>query len=817
MKHTDPPSVVEALSLLRVIPDAWIPGLTKLCAPEAGHSHQGEPCSTPGKRPLLMKFNRQALEQYEAAERGRFDLEAARMRVAGWLSKGYNIGLVPPEGVVVLDCDTEPTVEWVSSHVAGLAGVPRQLRTPAKAHFWLRYDPAELPLLAKGLRWDDCQLDLRVGGRSQAVVAPSKHESGVHYEWLDGCGLPQRIDDLPWLPLPLGHALDALMGPRVAARAAARGVADAGAGMGTGATAIPGHDRLLGYVNRLCRYASGEDAAKACESIRVKAEAYAEELYGGREGGRARLDGILREGGELDRLISTGWERFGGSAPLMEDRTDQGYLEFLEATYGAQWLYVIERRTWLQWDPADGYWQDTHEEVIGHAIGALHAILFEDALRETDPERRERLTAMSRQLRNNSKVESILRRGRKAYGVSETRLDASPQLIAFPGGTFHGEHYPPTTLDLDALTSHASRPEDRITRVVGAPYVPPGAESSDPVGEGAAVWGRFLTETLPDPELRDYVQRAMGLSLYGRTLQHVFFFLFGGGGTGKSTLLNALADSLGGYARKADFGTFAEGGRASGGNASPDVARLKGARLVVCSEIPARARLGARMKDLTGGDLVLARHLYGTPIEFVPQHTVWVAGNTEPQADYMDAGVWRRMRQLPVDQVHPSPDERLPGRLAQPDARAAILRWSLLGWIEYRSRHDAGEPGLGSCEAVEQATQSFRQRLNPIEDWFNEACETGPGFETPVATLYSAYCHWMDDQFGHSSRADAPRASKRQFGSLLRERGLEVRKGSRGLRLFIGVRLAPEGPATAMTAPPSRASGPHAGASLPPA
>ncbi len=782
-------------SLQRSIPEAFAPGLTKLCKPSSNHRHAGEVCKTPGKRPLMKRFTVEAIDRYRRAREGLFDVWAWADEVSGWLAEGLNVGLVPPLGVVALDCDTAGTCAWARAMIGAelLRSTPEQVRGTEKAHLWLRYDPDELPLRASQLRFllpdgSPGQLDLRVGGRSQAVVAPSRHPSeaagGEPYVWARP--LPASIDDLPMMPAALARALAAQLGlsivrpvlhPRIAAE-----VAQDAPDLATDPAEVElvprlsgplqppaGHDLLRGYVNRLCRYTAGTSTGLegVLAGIRERAGRYAESLYGTRD--PARLAGVLARGGELDKLITTGWARFGGAAPLAEDKTDQGSLDLLAATSGEDWRYLVQSGEWVAWDETRGVWARGYDEMLGRSIGRLADVLVDDALREQDVERRARLMGLGRLLRNNSRVESALRRAQKAYALDELELDARPWLVTFPGALVGEVWYPARVLDLETGALREPRREDLLSRAMGAPWIE-GAVSPD--------WESFLESSVPDEELRAYLARAAGLSLAGTTLEHVFFFLHGPGGTGKSTLLNALADAMGDLGVRCDVRTFAEDSRRSAAGASPDVARLKGARLAVCSEIPDRARLGARMKDLTGGDRVLARAMYGRPIEFAPSHTVWVAGNCEPQADWMDTGVWRRLRQIPLERVHGRADATLPLRLGAPLARAAVAQWIVRGWRAYQA---AG--GLGSCAQVDAATADYRARLDPLADWLAEGVRLGAG-EVPSGEAWGHYCAFMDARYGRAGRI-----SQRQFGLMLAERGVTTRKGAQGVRILRGLTL----------------------------
>lgn len=66
-------------------------------------------------------------------------------------------------------------------------------------------------------------------------------------------------------------------------------------------------------------------------------------------------------------------------------------------------------------------------------------------------------------------------------------------------------------------------------------------------------WEAFLERILPDPDVRAYVQRAVGYSLTGSTREQVFFVCYGAGCNGKSTFLDVILAVLGSdYAAQAD-------------------------------------------------------------------------------------------------------------------------------------------------------------------------------------------------------------------------------------------------------------------------
>ena len=62
---------------------------------------------------------------------------------------------------------------------------------------------------------------------------------------------------------------------------------------------------------------------------------------------------------------------------------------------------------------------------------------------------------------------------------------------------------------------------------------------------------RFLAQILPDPEVRDFVLRAVGYSLTGEVSEQIIFIEYGTGSNGKSTLKELLLKVLGDHAMPA--------------------------------------------------------------------------------------------------------------------------------------------------------------------------------------------------------------------------------------------------------------------------
>ncbi len=288
--------------------------------------------------------------------------------------------------------------------------------------------------------------------------------------------------------------------------------------------------------------------------------------------------------------------------------------------------------------------------------------------------------------------------------------------------------------------------------------------------------------------MTDFLARCIGCALTGDASPETLFLLQGDGGAGKTTLIEGAAAMLGDYAVKLPFESFclSRHGR-SPGAASPDLVKLRGARLAYASEGDQSARLDAGMvKTLTGGEPVTARALYAAPITFPQTWKLWLVSNYDPHADGDDTGLWRRLLKVRFEVV---PAERRDPKLkadlvADPKARAALLAWFLRGCLDWQAR-GGGRIGLAPPAHIEALTEAYRTSQDVTGQWWDDLLRgeamLDPNATTTKKELRTRYAQWCDDS------GVTPLGAKR-LCQFLQSRGLkENRTGS--ARCWQGVRL----------------------------
>jgi putative DNA primase/helicase len=283
---------------------------------------------------------------------------------------------------------------------------------------------------------------------------------------------------------------------------------------------------------------------------------------------------------------------------------------------------------------------------------------------------------------------------------------------------------PSGIIDLKTGAISPNQPHQHCTKITAI-----GPEGDCPT------WRRFLQEiTGNDNDLAEYLRRVVGYACTGSTREHALFFFYGTGGNGKGTFLNPITKILNDYAVIASADVFTD----SKHERHPtELAALVGARLVVAQETEeGRKWAEARIKTLTGGDPVTARYMRQDFFTFLPKFTLIIAGNHKPSIQTVDEAMRRRLHLIPFNTTIPK-DKRDPDLSERLDAElSGIMRWMLDGVNDYNHQ------GLNPPQSVLDATESYFEDENTIQQWIADCCETDATHwekSTPLFNSWKAY------------------------------------------------------------------------------
>lgn len=451
-----------------------------------------------------------------------------------------------------------------------------------------------------------------------------------------------------------------------------------------------------------------------------------------------------------------GAERFVSDLDLaFKPNNDMGNAERLRARFGRDMIFV-RNVGWHWFDGARWDFENGESKVHIAAQETAVAIRREaDALAEHDGKKYEKLSSSLRSFAvksgDTSRIRGMLAQAepRLTHGIGE--MNTNPWALNCLNGT----------LDLAALRDATKEPlmphrrEDFITRLAPVTY---DAEAACPL------WRRFLNDIFPDVNIQLFIQRWMGYNLTGDTGEQFVVLLHGQGANGKSTIVDVIGHLLGDYAMTINFSSLLYDDRKRGSEASPDLARLPGARMVVAAEPELGARFSeSQLKTMTGGDRMTVRHLNRDFFEFTPTFKLTLSFNNKPVVRGQDEGVWRRILLVPFDRIIPKEQRDPHLKFKLRGELSGILNWALDGLRLYYER------GLSPPDAVVAATKSYREDSDPVGQFVSTCIERVHGAHATSKDIYEAYKLWCGDN------AVEP-VNSNLFGRMMSEKGFEREK-----------------------------------------
>lgn len=319
--------------------------------------------------------------------------------------------------------------------------------------------------------------------------------------------------------------------------------------------------------------------------------------------------------------------------------------------------------------------------------------------------------------RNYKNLVNVQNAAKPMLPINVSALDKNPFLLNTPEATFD------MSKGLAGRMNHDAK--DLITKIT---EVSPG-------DEGADIWKEALELFFcGDSELIKYVQMTVGLAAIGKVYQEHMIIAYGGGANGKSTFWNTIYRVLGNYAGKISAEALTMNCKR---NVKPEMAELKGKRLIIASEMEEGMRLNtATVKQLCSTDEIQAEKKYKDPFAFTPSRTLVLYTNHLPRVGANDDGIWRRLVVIPFNaKITGSSDIKNYADHLYLKAGPAIMKWIIEGAkaaidADYRTR----EP-----QAVRDAIDAYREDNDWLGQFLDECCIIDKTLNTKSGDLYQAY------------------------------------------------------------------------------
>lgn len=441
--------------------------------------------------------------------------------------------------------------------------------------------------------------------------------------------------------------------------------------------------------------------------------------------------------------------------------TEIGNAERLVYYHADKIKYCVEYEEWLIWNGK--VWQKDIKRQIERIANKTFRQMYIEAANIQEEESRRKLVKWAQASERSSVLLNSIERAKAMVPILQSELNRDNFLFNCKNGV----------IDLRTGQLLPHNRDYMITNYADIEYNP---EAECPT------WIKFLQSIMRDDEgnvkheLIDFLQKAIGYALTGDTKEQVVFFLWGNGRNGKSTFINIIREILGDYGKQTNADTFTA--KTHEGGINNDIARLSDARFVSAVESEEGQRLSeALIKQLTGGEPITARFLRKEFFEFLPKFKIFFTTNHKPIVKGNDEGIWRRIKLIPFTVTIPKEeiDMELPEKLRK--ELSGILKWAVEGCLKWQRE------GLGEPDEVKQATQGYKDEMDIIGHFISDYCVIRPGARVSAKLIYDVYKGWCEETGEYA-------LTQRKFNKRLEERGfVKKRSGKAGNVEFHGIGL----------------------------
>jgi P4 family phage/plasmid primase-like protien len=443
------------------------------------------------------------------------------------------------------------------------------------------------------------------------------------------------------------------------------------------------------------------------------------------------------------------WDGAMDSAKVMTDgftNTDTGNAERLVDKHGGNFRWIDDEGTFCAWDQSVWRKNTSGDVLLPMTKEVVRAI----------PDQKWRRTSESSPKRH---AMIGMAKGEAAVLARRDVFDTHPMLLNVANGT----------LDLEKQELREVCREDFLTKKAPVSY--------DKFSE-CPKFDEFMTFTFGgDQDLIHFMDKALGYTLTGKISESVFFMCYGQGSNGKTTLLELMMQILGpDFVTPAKFSTFVESKFPD--QSGYEVATFPGTRMITAVEPRKAGRLNEELlKQLTGGDMMKTRQIYGKPFAFYPECKLWMSMNNQPRIAGTDEGIWRRVRLIPFTQTVPEARKVKDfHKVLFNEEGSGILNRLLRGLKAWQ------EEGLQMPGAVANATTDFRATQNVMQGFFDTVCLLDKkSYKIEAGKLYKAYQVWAEEQNEFVIRSN-------EFKEELERRKLIGKRGDSGF-IWRGITL----------------------------
>lgn len=408
--------------------------------------------------------------------------------------------------------------------------------------------------------------------------------------------------------------------------------------------------------------------------------------------------------------------------------SEMGMANLFGLLYSQEVRYCPEHKSWYTY--FEGVWRkDEGAVLVSEKIKDFVRLMILYCGEIEDDDLRKSYTSFVNKMGDRRMRDRILKDATGELRISAVEFDSNPYLINCLNGTY----------DLSDFSFREHNWEDFLTMQTSFKHTISREIKSER-------WEKFIDEiTEGDKEKADFLQRALGYSMLGLSNEECMFILHGKTTrNGKSTLLNTIETMLGDYAKVAPVGMICRGDRQKDAEAaSPTLAGLKGKRFVTMSESNEYGKLDEeKIKLLTGGEQISARHLHQSPITYKPQFTLWLSCNDLPMVTDKSLFASERIKIVEFNR-HFKPEEQdthLKDELCRQENLSGIFMWLIRGYIHYKKH------GLTMVSHLKDVVSKYERDNDIVLQFLENRCEQAEDKTIRAKDLYRAFKVWVKSE-----------------------------------------------------------------------
>ena len=257
----------------------------------------------------------------------------------------------------------------------------------------------------------------------------------------------------------------------------------------------------------------------------------------------------------------------------------------------------------------------------------------------------------------------------------------------------------------------------------------------------------FLEIMNNNKESAKYLQKCLGYCITGEVKSRCMFICWGEGSNGKSSVNDLLNLILGPLHVAGSKNVFVKNENDSS-SASPHLIPLIGARICTFCESDKQDKLNESLiKSLTGYDIISARPLYGSTIQFKPICKPIMMTNHKPIFNVDDQAILDRLKYIPfnarfVDNPKKGQykkDSEFIEKLGN-EFLSEVFTWLVKGSIEWYKDNKIIPP-----ECILEETNNYINELDHIGQFIIDKCLIEDNCKIERSRLYEIYMNWCKD------------------------------------------------------------------------